>query len=471
MSKNIEINVKTENGYEVLYPKINAQTSVDILNDYNKYWWRKETNTDTYEIEQTLNSTSTMILCNSSYYGSTYLYYADEIEIVDDVQKYIKLKGQINSIQTSITNSTNVLELFAPAIGKYCAFCGYQIYTGGINEYDYKKVDKNLLLTPQTEFSRDYNSSTYGGYAAKARNYYVLSIKTNYNSPNIEYIQSENANAYPVSFDELYSVVPDKLYEGQEFGLRDMSSSNDYLYTDISLITDGIKYDFNYYSQSIINIGTQYDGYMSENEIQIIKGRYVQGGEDYSGFISTGTYYIPNDAIVKWGYINSGSSLRSIIVNKYYTVKIIKNNSPHYTSLGNILEKFKTCPNYEYGNYIGSGTWLVNLKFSFVPKIVFLFKNGVSLISNSENKNPELYCQGTGLTNSEEMVFVNSLNGFYAMKVGYHFYATTSGSGIIRAFFKEKELQVMTEKFKDTAPITIKLFNETNIKYGYIAFG
>lgn len=472
MSKKIELNIKTENGYEVLYPKINAQTSVDILNDYNKYWWRKETNTDTYEIEQTLNSEKNMILCNSSGYGSTYLYYADEIEIVDDVQQYIKLKGQINIIHTSITNITDVSELFAPAIGKYCAFCGHITQTNGINEYDYKKVDKNLLLTPQTEFSRDYNSNKYGGYAAIARNYYVLSVKTNYNSPNIEYVQSENANAYPVSFDELYSVVPDKLYEGQEFGLRDMSSSDEYLDTDEFMITDGEKVAFSIPSQTKICIGTKYDGYMSENDIQIIKGRYVTGGESYSGYISEGNYYIPEDATVKWGYITSGSSLKSIIVDKYYTVKIIKNNSFHYTSLGNVLEKLKTCPNSEYGRYMGTGTQFLNLNFSFVPKIVFVFSHS-TLNINSESKQIP-FNQSAGLSGCLKTIFINSLDGIYGI-ARFDTFGSSGSNGDIKSFFKGKTLQIIavpaTGDFFGPHLSVLSLYNRVGSWYGYFALG
>ena len=473
--KNVEINIKQSDGtYEVLYPKINAQISVDILNDYNKYWWRKETNTDTYEIEQTLNSEKTMILCNSSVYGSWYLYYADEIEIVDEVHMYIKLKGQINSIHKSITNTTNVSELLAPAIGKYCAFCGDDRpkVNDIIYEYDYTKVDKNLLLTQETVFSKNYNSSAYGGYAVEAKNYYVLSIKTNYNSSNIEYIQSENANTYPVSFDELYSVVPDKLYEGQEFGLRDMSSSNDYLDTDEFMITDGEKVSLPSPSQTKIRIGTQYDGYMSENDIQIIKGRYVTGGESYSGYISEGNYYIPEDAIVKWGYISSESSLKSIIINKYYTVKIIKNNSLHYTSLGNVLEKLKTCPNCEYGRYMGTGTQFLNLNFSFVPKLVFVFSHS-TLTINSESKRVP-FNQLAGLSQCLKTIFINSLDGIYGI-ARFDNWVSFGSDGNIKAYFKGKTLQIIAvtatgDTFGPNLSV-LGLYNKVGSGYGYFALG
>ena len=62
MSKKIELNIKTENGYEVLYPKTDSSNNIvnteilnkfglsedgnvsDVLNElgkYNEYWWRR----------------------------------------------------------------------------------------------------------------------------------------------------------------------------------------------------------------------------------------------------------------------------------------------------------------------------------------------------------------------------------------------------------------------------------------------
>lgn len=339
-------------------------------------------------------------------------------------------------------------------------------------KYDYTKVDKNLLLTSETIFSKDYSSSNYGGYVAKAQNYYVLSIKTNHNSPNIEYVQSENINAYPVSFDELYSVVPDKLYEGQEFGLRDMSSSDDYLNTDILMITDGEEVSLPSPSQTKICIGTQYDGYMSENDIQIIKGRYVYGGEDYSGFISSGVYYIPKDAIVKWGYITSGSSLKSIIIDKYYTVKIIKKIFSYYTSLGNILEKLKTCPNCKYGKYMGTGTQFLNLNFSFVPKIVFIFSHSTSTISSKSKQIP--FNQLGGLSQCSKTIFINSLDGIYGI-ARFDSYGSSGADGNFEAYFKEKTLQIIAspstgDSFNPDLPV-LEIYNKVGSWYSYFALG
>lgn len=127
MSKKIELNIKTENGYEVLYPKTDSSNNIvnteilnkfglsedgnvsDVLNElgkYNEYWWRRRVpNYNFYTKKQTI-LTSDNDAWTEDYKISTYLdkasiYISKEINI-DYYTGLINLKNpeQLDSTGT-----------------------------------------------------------------------------------------------------------------------------------------------------------------------------------------------------------------------------------------------------------------------------------------------------------------------------------------------------------------------------------
>ena len=207
--KNIEINIKTESGYDILYPKTIANNITDFNNDtnlilknntkalfglgtdevpddvlawlgkYNQYWWRRKlipTEESWYETRESVSDHEISYAGTPSRENT--VYYSNSINI-SQTDGTISLSDP-NSLTFSYDDYSNIV----PAIqGKY-------IYAG---------TDLTIVFVPQT--AEVYNTTSGGGFRVKIRQCYkIVSV---YGVPPTEmpwqYVQSSDRNAYPDS--------------------------------------------------------------------------------------------------------------------------------------------------------------------------------------------------------------------------------------------------------------------------------
>ena len=186
-----------------------------------------------------------------------------------------------------------------------------------------------------------------------------------------EYLQSSDRNEYP-----------------------DSSESNGYVVNVGNIISEKASIAANdartpiKYADAVITSQTGTLSLVSPSELtvsgttaskyNVLKGKYIllEDGAttgSTSGFLPTGVYYIPDDAI----FSISSSSRRIVSVDKYAIVtasQLIEGYEYNY--LGIPLDNAVTAPWIETGSYVGTGTYGEanpnSLTFGFEPKIVLI---------------------------------------------------------------------------------------------------
>lgn len=187
-----------------------------------------------------------------------------------------------------------------------------------------------------------------------------------------EYLQSSDRNEYP-----------------------DSSESNGYVVNVGNIISEKASIAANdartpiKYADAVITSQTGTLSLVSPSELtvsgttaskyNVLKGKYIllEDGAttgSTSGFLPTGVYYIPDDAI----FSISSSSRRIVYVDKYAIVTA----SPliegyEYNYLGIPFDNAVTAPKIETGSYVGTGTHGQanpnTLTFGFSPKLVLIY--------------------------------------------------------------------------------------------------
>lgn len=119
------------------------------------------------------------------------------------------------------------------------------------------------------------------------------------------------------------------------------------------------------------------------SKYNVLKGKYIllEDGATTgatSGFLPTGVYYIPDDAI----FSISASSRRIVSVDKYAIVTAIPLiDGYEYEYLGIPLNNAVTAPRIETGSYVGTGTYGASnpsqITFEFAPSwVIMLYVDG-----------------------------------------------------------------------------------------------
>lgn len=187
-----------------------------------------------------------------------------------------------------------------------------------------------------------------------------------------EYLQSSDRNEYPDSIESNGYVVN----VGNIISEKGSIAAND--------ARTPIKY-----ADAVITSQTGTLSLVSPSEVtvsgttaskyNVLKGKYIllEDGATTgitSGFLPTGVYYIPDDAI----FSISASSRRIVSVDKYAIVTAIPLiDGYEYEYLGIPLDNAVTAPRIETGSYVGTGTHGQanpnTLTFGFAPKLVLIY--------------------------------------------------------------------------------------------------
>lgn len=188
-----------------------------------------------------------------------------------------------------------------------------------------------------------------------------------------EYLQSSDRNEYP-----------------------DSSESNGYVVNVGNIISEKGSIAANdartpiKYADAVITSQTGTLSLVSPSELtvsgttaskyNVLKGKYIllEDGAttgSTSGFLPTGVYYIPDDAI----FSISASSRRIVSVDKYAIVTASQLiDGYEYEYLGIPLDNAVTAPKIETGSYVGTGLYGASnpntLTFGFVPKFVWIYE-------------------------------------------------------------------------------------------------
>ena len=265
-----------------------------------------------------------------------------------------------------------------------------------------------------------------------------------------EYVQSSYRNEYPDSSESNGYVVK----VGNIISERDQIAAND--------ARTPIKY-----ADAVITSQTGTLSLVSPSELtvsgttvskyNVLKGKYIllEDGAttgSTSGFLLTGVYYIPDDAI----FSISSSSRQIVSVDKYAIVTA----SPlidgyEYNYLGIPFDNAVTAPKIETGSYVGTGTYGQanpnTLTFGFAPKLVIVFTKDYGLRPYGSS-NGYWYHSFLWTLGQDEILSASTGTNFLSVSTNGFTFSWWYKSGVSS---KQAENQL----------------NKENTTYGYVAIG
>lgn len=277
-----------------------------------------------------------------------------------------------------------------------------------------------------------------------------------------EYLQSSDRNEYPDSIESNGYVVNVGNIISEKGSIAANDARTPIKYAD-AVITSQTG------TLSLVSPSELTVSGTTASKYNVLKGKYIllEDGATTgitSGFLPTGVYYIPDDAI----FSISASSRRIVSVDKYAIVTAIPLiDGYEYEYLGIPLDNAVTAPRIETGSYVGTGTYGASnpntLTFVFVPKFVIFIDNGY--YNGSKTIYEALFQRARNLVNCELLPDSYGDSAYFLGPSGY--------SG--RQYTDWKEAAWKTNGGKTinwlSTNSAVYQFNEINKTYYYIAIG
>lgn len=469
MSKKIELNIKTEDGYEVLYPKTDSSNNVvnteilnkfgltegsnvgDVLNElgkYNEYWWEEitpahnEYSVISEELSGDLTQDNIYYSTGNGYGYNTYFYYSDSYYISNNEE--LLLNNPI--IMPHFSNEELLVEYVNTNLkGKY-------IKVKNSSNYGFYYFPEDIVCGQDNQnglkvwYENNDDSDSYYVLSIMYKKYSNDTVLAKYMRLKKEiipqktlYVYSANINQYLHDQFENYEIQKDYEYNGtDELILGTTTNTLVQISSGVEIVNNKIQL-----KQPIteISVSTGSSGVTNLNANAL--GKYMiprmphtaSTAYSYPKMI-TEICYIPENAVFKYSsskfYLTKAISLKIVGKGKYY--KFLGKPFENCKKIGNIelLGEFNLPTTYQDSqktyllniksdsNYLYYLDYKLDVSFSLNTDSVTLFKNKgltVDLQDNNDKVFLTLFSSSTtqNTSDNEELPLRYQINTQYYM--------------------------------------------------------